>query len=405
MHDVDCVASVGISVCPIWLAVLRAIENERCLDLHYRATRPDLRDDKGVPNYKVMKQLALRNRLKFMYPVFIGLAPVFAPILALFQWMQAILLCSIQGRTDDRNVLHIIPTTPVNIDLIRLVVCNEPALNGRHIDQDCLFLTRLSRELGLRTVLHCVGSHIRLIHLILKMDRFTRRDLLLHARDAFVLIMLTRYARDRPNHVFATDDHYQRWGFLLSWSCTDFRIVQHGFLDSNIRFPHSFGNLHTVYVRDPSFVPIFARYYKILESKIFSPIGKMTTNPFTGTGLFLASSFPSIDQEIALVELLKAHWDLPVIVKFHPAHTYDDRRGQLAALASHVCSDEDRPACLIFVSYNSFMEFDYKAAGIPTFSIASFSGVAETAEAIFALLSEMQRNGERSSYLQLAAFP
>lgn len=402
MHDLDAPLQVGEPVRTSWYSIFQAIENERSLDLRYRATLTNLRDDDPVPNYKVMKQLALRGRLGLLYRPFIVFALFLTPMLAVLQWLLAILIAAAQLGKTSGATLHIVPTTPTNIGLIESALSVEPLLKARQWDHDSLAFGRLSRELGLRGVLLCIASHVKLIRNILRTDHRRRTDLLLHSRDSFVLLMLVGYVQRHPTHAFVTDDHYQRWAFLLSHYCGDFRIAQHGFLDPNIRFPHVFGIVQIVYVRDPIFVSEFTKYYRIHESRVFSPIKHFTPNPYSETGLFLASSFPSIDEEIDLVRLVKAQRDVPVIVKFHPAHSYDGRKLQLSTLASHVCADEDHPRCQIFVSHSSFMEFDYGACGIPTFSIARLGGPTETAQAIFSMLDQQKLKDRRVGLISTA---
>lgn len=405
MPDLDARAHVAQPTHALWYSIFQAIENERCLDLRYRATRTDLRDDDPVPNYKVMKQLALRNKLGILYRPFIALGLVLIPLLAVVQWLLALLIAVTRAGSVSGATLHIVPTMPANIGLIEAALYADPHLQGRSQDRDILSFVRLSREIGLRGVLFCIASHVRLLSHILRTDCRRRTDLLLHSRDALVLLMLARYAQWHPTHGFATDDHYQRWAFLLSHYCEDFRIVQHGFLDQGIQFPHAFGIAQTVYVRDLIFLPEFAAYYRVQQGTIFSPVRHLTPNPFSETGLFLASSFPSIDEEIDLVRRVKAQRDVPVIVKFHPAHSYDSRKQELAALASHVCFDDDLPTCKVFVSHNSFMEFDYKACGIPTFSMAHLGGPADTAQSILALLDQQQPQDYPSAPISITSFP
>jgi hypothetical protein len=388
MRDLDSAPLAVEPTLALWHSIFHAIENERCLDLRYRTTRTNLQDDDPVPNYKVMKQLSLKNKLGFLYRPFIVLALALMPILAMIQWLLAIIVSVAYAGRVSEATLHIVPTIQGNIGLVETALCADSAMKGRRQDRDILAFGRLCNEVGLSGVLLCIASHIRLLFHILRMDRRRRADLLLHSRDAFVLLMLVCYAQRHPSHVFATDDHYQRWAFLLSHNCGDFRIVQHGFLDSNIAFAHSFGIVQSLYVCDPIFLPEFATYYKILESKVFSPVTDLTPNLLSEVGLFLASSFPSIDDEIELLTQIKAHRDVPVIVKFHPAHSYDSRKQRLAALASYVCSDDENPICKVFISHNSFMEFAYKARGIPTFSIARSGGPSEAAQAVLALLDQ-----------------
>jgi len=388
MCDLDSVPLSAERTFGLWGSIFHAIENERCLDLRYRAAYTSLRDDDPVPNYKVMKQLALKNKLGILYRPFIALALALIPILAMIQWLLAMVVSAAYAGRVGGASLHIVTTTQGNIDLIEAALSADSSLKGRLQDRNILDFDRLSREIGLRGVLLCITSHLRLLFHILRTDRSRRTDLLLHSRDAFVLLMLMCYVQRHPSHVFVTDDHYQRWAFLLSHNCEDFRIVQHGFLDPNIAFAHSFGIVQSLYVCDLIFLPEFATYYKILRSRIFSPVRDITLNPFSSEGLFLASSFPSIDDEIELLVQITAHRDVPVIVKFHPAHSYDSRKLRLAALASYVCSDDENPACKVFISHNSFMEFAYKARGIPTFSIARSGGPSEAAQAVLALLNQ-----------------
>jgi hypothetical protein len=369
----------------LWRTVHQALENERCLDLRYRSTSTSLTAADAIPNYKVMKQLALRNRLGPAYRPFIALATMLVPALAATQWLRALFAAFLGARSAE--TLHVIATTPANTRLIDAALNTEPALQLRSRDYDILALHRLGRELGLRDVVVCIVSHGRLLGHILRNGRGRRTDLILHSRDAFVLIMLARYSQLRPTHCFATDDHYQRWAFVLSHCCRDLRLVQHGFLDPAIGFPHPFGRAHAVYVRDALFSPMFAAYFQVLASRLFSPASTFAPNAYAERALFLASSFPSIDEEIELLRQIRAHGNIPVIVKFHPAHAYDSRKQRLAELATWVCAD-DRPACRAFVSHNSFMEFDYKIAGIRTFSMLRSGGATLAARAIIEFMEK-----------------
>jgi hypothetical protein len=74
--------------------------------------------------------------------------------------------------------------------------------------------------------------------------------------------------------------------------------------------------------------------------------------------------------------------DLPIIVKFHPVHRYDSRREKLAAYANLVYEGSGNPGCRIFVSYGSFMEFDYRRQGIATVSIVRSGSIEDAADEI-----------------------
>lgn len=365
----------------LWRSVLGALENERCLDLQFRTNSTSLRNDERLPNYKIMRQLALRNRLGWLYRPFIFVGLLMIPVVAAADWV-CVLLASLLPAGQRQANFHIVATIPVNIGLIESALSTEPDFRGQLVDHDLLSRRRLAAEIGLGSVVFCIASHLRLLFHILKLDAGRRVDLIFHSRDAMVLLMLACYARSRPDHGFATEDHYQRWAYLLSHHSRNLSIVQHGALDPNIPFTHPFGVIRTLYLRDPRGGRDFAKYYRVCESKLFSPVRKFKQNAFSEFGIFLASSFPYIDAEIELVRMIKARNNIPVIVKFHPAHHYDQRKQVLVALADYICADDEHPACGLFVSHNSFMENDYVACGIPTFSMERLGGPVASAQAI-----------------------
>lgn len=373
---------------PLWYSVFQALENERCLDLRFRATLTGLQDHDPVPNYKVLKQLALRERLGILYPLFIAMALIIIPILAPLQWILALFVSVIRARGESGVSLRIVSTIQPNITLIEAALRADPNLKEQLHDHVILTVGHLSGKVGLIGVMHCIASHVRLLFNIFRSDRSKCADLLLHSRDAFGLLLLVRFVQQHPNDIFATEDHYQRWAFLLSHYCKDFRLIQHGPLDVGISFPHSFGIVRVIYIRDKIFFHEFAKYYSIQQIIVFSLTRVFKKNPFSEFSIFLASSFPFIDEEIELVKLILLNKSIPVVVKFHPAHLYDSRKHMLAAMASHVCSAHDFPACRLLVSHSSFIEFDYRASGIPTFSIVRCGGPSKAAQAILAFFDQ-----------------
>ena len=372
------------STLPLWQRLLEALRNERDLDLRWRATLPGL--DAGVPNYKVMKQVALRNRFGRLYPLFIALATLAMPLLGLVQWPVA-LAHALRGRGRDRAArAHFLVLLPADLPLMK------HALPELAADTDLLAPRHLAAQLGPRAVLACVAAHARLIIAILGAPAGQRRDLLLHARDAFAMLMLGRHAREYPHDTYVTVDHYQRWAFLLSHESANLRIVQHGFLDGEIAFTHRPGRVHTLHLRHPDFEREFARFFEIGHAVTFTPAFDFAATPAGGDAVLLASSFPMIDDEIALLARLRERSPVPVVVKFHPAHHYDARRARLAALADHV-SDRGHPACRIFVSHSSFMEYDYRTAAAATFSIRRSGGVDNALEDILQALQNTPAPG------------
>lgn len=367
--------------------LLRALQNERCIDLRYRQLNPKLASDPILPNYKVMKQVALRRRLGWLYRPAIAVARMSMPFYSMRQWCIALLFSLNRSRASSANG-HVIATAPNNVVLIQAALRNDGELAEINFDTDLLEIRTLAASLGTIGVLRSVASYSRLLRNIMFGRGDERGDLLLHSRDAFQLIMLCHYIDAHPHHWFATECHYQRWAFLLSHSAPRWALVQHGFLDTKIDFANECGKVTILFGRGDIFYGQFRRLYSIDRFAKFAPVINLQPNKFAERALFLASSFPSIAEEIKVLRGIKERIDVPVIVKFHPAHAYDERKSELAALADLICSGTDYPDCKVFVSNNSFMEYDYQSVGKKTFAISSFSDVSAAIDAITSWLAE-----------------
>ncbi|MBT9493226.1 MAG: hypothetical protein IV107_12990 [Paucibacter sp.] len=368
--------------------VVSALGNERAIDLRYRDSRGMTTAEADLPNYKLMKQIALKRRFGFLYSLIIPFAPLAIFATFPFQWALALLGSLGYQSMQTRDICcRLLVTTPQNIDLIDSALLSDN--NVSHLKKIKLDFTCFSfgRQLGRLAVLRCIHTHIRLICMLRKTPAGARRDIILHARDSLALIMLG-YSALSCSDIFVTDDHYQRWSFVLSHASDRFQIVQHGFLDQDICFPHPFGTVETLFIRDAIFFENFDRIYKVSSSKIFKPGTGFELTKCSEGALFLASSFPAIDSELEFISKVKAEENIPLIIKFHPAHTYDGRKAQLAALADFVYEGHGNPACRFFASYNSFMEFDYSSAYIPTISILRAGG----AEAAFTQLRQLLKS-------------
>lgn len=361
--------------------LLRALQNERCIDLRYRKLNPKLAGDPALPNYKVMKQTALRRRLGWLYRPAIVAARISMPFYSMLQWCIALIFSFNKSRASTANG-HVIATAPNNVALIQAALRNDCELSEVNFDTDLLEIRTLAASLGTTGVLRSMASQCLLLRDILFGRRDECGDLLLHARDAFQLIMLCYYIDAHPHHWFATECHYQRWSFLLSHSAPRWTLVQHGFLDTEIDLINECGSVPILFGRSDLFYGQFRRLYRIGRFAKFAPIERLQPNKFSERALFLASSAPSISEEITVLRGIKERVDVPVIVKFHPSHSYDERKMELAALADLICSGADYPDCKVFVSNNSFMEYDYQFVGKKTFAISNFSDVGAAIDEI-----------------------
>jgi hypothetical protein len=370
-----------------WEIVAKALENERLIDAEYRATKTKLPKDGPVPNFKVMKQLALQARFSWFYPFLIAMAPIAILVSMPCQWLL-LMIGSTAYRRDavKQGACRVLATSLSNRAIIDAAIDSDPRICSLPRCPIRLSLMALGSELGWSRCVSVIKSHLLLYQYLLSLQSEMRRDLLLHGYDSLALLGLLRYARQH-RCIFVTDDHYQRWAYVLSHTAKDFRIVQHGFLDDELVIPNAGGSVCCLYLRDDIFRMSFERYYVINEHRRFSPPASFAYTPLSGEAIFLASSFPWIDEEIRLMEIVtETCGGIPIIVKFHPAHLYDTRREKLAAYANLVYEGSGNPGCRIFVSHDSFMEFDYRQQGVATVSIARSGSVEAAVDEIQFLL-------------------
>jgi len=366
--------------------ILDALQNERALDLRYRAL--DLGFDNGsLPNYKIMKQAALRARLGIFYPMALFIAPwvmlVFTPIL----WILAVFgALSRPLWTPRRSTFLMYPTTPQACSLIMAALENETIVRGVAIWPDNYLY--MGRCLGIKRTLEAIFIDILVWIKIIFLKGPLRRDMILHRRDAFSLALISIYAMDSEN-IFITDDHYQRWSFLFSHLAQDFRIVQHGFFDAEINFPNPYGIVDLLYLRGRIFEEQFRRIFDVKKVQLFTVKVKFQEKGLSSKDVLLASSFPFIEKEIEFIRELHREADnISIAIKFHPAHIYDGRKEVLVSMADKVEDSHPNPNCRVFVSYRSFMELDYADNGIPTVSIHRAGSTQEAVRQIIKILDQ-----------------
>lgn len=346
--------------------VFCALENERCLDLRYKVTHSPAGQ---FLNYKVMKQAAIRQRFgKFLTPALV-IFSFMIPALLFSELLRA-LFFSLRGFSPNNpeKTIWLVPSLHTNEALIHGAVAEDFCNFDIRVLDD--FIRQLAVRLGPRQIFYAAGALVIVVKNV-SLAKNRRVEMILHSRDALALILLALYARRREDDIFVTDSHYQRWAFVLSHSAMNFYLVQHGELDDGIVFPHSFGIIQRAYIRSEATLRILRCYYSVVdEERLYYPVINLTNNAYADTGVFIASSAPSLQEEIDFVIALRALRRTPIIVKLHPAHYYDKRKKILLAAADHICASTEIPDCCIFVSYSSSMEQLYQLQGISTVSIA-----------------------------------
>ncbi|WP_139199615.1 MULTISPECIES: hypothetical protein [unclassified Pseudomonas] len=191
------------------------------------------------------------------------------------------------------------------------------------------------------------------------------RDLSLHLRDLFSISCFAIFVVQLDAHGKRpiTDSNLQRWDFIISHLASRASLIQHAFIHGDIDFEVPFGRLSRLYVFDPIFVDMFARYFTIEEIGKVSPKINMSSCSSSKPTLFLASSEPYLDVEIEFLRFVRVHLDCHVLVKLHPKHIYGDAVNILLGLADEVVGRSDFPDSDYMASYDSFLGYEYRSLG------------------------------------------
>jgi hypothetical protein len=350
----------------------QAYENEIELEKYIKA---QYNFSKNLLNFKVLKCSELQGNMGFLFPLFYFSYSVYVFLRILISFFLLFLFCfltlfkklEIQKPSD---VIYF-PTNS-NAETIIQNVFEQFNFEIKLTSKNKVSIFFLLKNLSVKDLIHVSISSIKFyINLLFyKSNRFL---IYLNSIDSIFLILLIKYLKKNNQKVIVTDDQCQRWAFIISNISEKSIFVQHGYISESIKFPHNFGKVDTYFIRDICFKEVFSLYFTVNNFKILR-----RNIHFTNTGfpfsIFLASSSPYIDKEIEFLKLLRKHFTIPIIVKKHPVHTYNmDKLNNLYSLSDYICKSNENPECNIFVSFSSFMEYDYKSNLIQTISLSEFT--------------------------------
>jgi hypothetical protein len=345
------------------------IELENCIKIYNNY-------DKTLPSFKVLKTQVIKNKIGilfylfyFIYAIYVFFRLIFSFIILVLLLVFSLVRLNKLGADTNSDFVYF-PTDLKAISLIQNVFEQIGSKDKLEL-KNRLTLFNLVRRLSFIELFEAGLSWIYFYYSILLVNK-NRFLIYLNSVDSLFLVLLIKYLEKNKDQVVVTDDQCQRWAYLISNISNNAIFVQHGYIYDFIKFPFKFGNVNTYFIRDMSFIDNFSIYYNVNKFEIL----KRKIN-FQNTGfdfaLFLASSSPSIDQEIIFLDIFTKNFDIPIIIKKHPIHNYDSNKLKLLySFANYVCKHDEYPICNIFVSYSSFMEFDYKSNSIETYSLINY---------------------------------
>jgi hypothetical protein len=202
-------------------------------------------------------------------------------------------------------------------------------------------------------------------------NRKMRRSLFLNCFDILDLWSLATFFSlnaDKKTSIYC-DSHYQRWTFLLSHLVRsgNFNVVQHGYIDDDIRFKFPFGRIDNLYILDEHFLSAFRKYFKILNFDIYHR-ELLFTPPPPGLVegkilLFISSPMFEIEEKRFLNSIIKNGEFENFFLKPHP-------RFKMSEDMIKFCSDngivisEPLINADCYIAYKSFLIYELRAYGI-----------------------------------------
>ncbi|WP_289663036.1 hypothetical protein [Flavobacterium panacagri] len=360
----------------IYKLIYNGFKNEIALENHIAEK---LSKPKGFVPFKVLQFSSIFLRPGFFYFAFIYALCFFVVLLQFVIGVLFFGFCLIRVFTLPKSKKNLIITSKSYRDIM------SDAISQLNLSQNDFV------NASIYNLIFLVKKN-RLINYFFFLIGFTRYAIinsdylfvfLLNYKDLLKLYLLSVYITDNPEVVVLTEDHYQRFAFIISnLGCLNFVIVQHGYIDDSVKFPSRFGKIDKLLLRDIQFLKSFEIYYKVnSHSILLRNTALIFSDKNVRASCFLASSSPFIDSEIKFAQIFKNKFDAKLIVKRHPKHVYNrEKLKVLLSFADEEWTDAFHfPNSSLFISHGSFLEFDYKSAGTFTFKLSDFSNV----EAIF----------------------
>lgn len=211
--------------------------------------------------------------------------------------------------------------------------------------------------------------------LITKKCIFVKKTNSMHFYDLPNICLLT-VLLDKLNysdHYVITDSNLQRWDYLQSHLVLKNGVVQHGFIYSDINFPHRFGTVDQLFLFSNQFEPVFSSYFdckSISLIKTSMSLSKYDEVSDDKKICLLASSQPYVEYEVAYINEKIDRDKYHVIIKLHPKHVYNEKEfKKLEDAADKMVTDAFFPECDLMLSYDSFLGYEYSSLGIPVIFI------------------------------------
>lgn len=339
--------------------ILQSLENEYILD-GYIAKRYFTEDElRGMPSFKQLKLVPLKRRFG---PVIVPLLNIAARLLPLRSVLEIsawlVLKFIMRRRRPPLGDCVYLAYFERDVSLINRVLREEA------LDVVGLYQKDIVQRLTLHDMLDGLKVIIAVHRKITKYPPDFRRDLSLQAWDLCGLTLVALHARRFVNVPIVTSSILQRWTFVIGHTAQKAWMVQHGFMPIDVSFTHPFSDVDRIYAYSEEQFQNYRTYYGTADWRLISSDIELSDVCGSRNALFLASSAPHVDEEIAILKALKPILSVPLAIKLHPRHVYDERAKILLEYADIVIPGKSNPDCRVFLSHSSFYGLMYQRHGI-----------------------------------------
>ena len=358
--------------------VERSLDNELCLD-RYLKSRHKLQNYENLPNFKVIKLANIMKKMGPLWKVTLFCLPAVVIGKLIFQWILAFLFSF--STITCKSQVFILSTSTANNQRIKKCLGTEYDDDDAFLLGNFQYLARSQRTIEIsKLVVENLTSLSRLL-VGSQRDIFSR---IMHFNNSFEMLLMAKFVSSNPQYAYVTDDHYQRWSFVLSHVASRLKIIQHGYLDSanDIQFNHDFGRTDTIFLWRAEDKDKFSCFLQCNEYLSVPLDLDLVKSKLGENCIFLASSSPFLDAEIKFLAALRQVCDLKVLVKLHPLHSYGKNVNELLKQADEIWSGDEFPKCRIFVSYNSALGEAYAASGCSVLKLIDFKSATEASEEV-----------------------
>jgi len=351
----------------------QALENERTIDniVAHQYLKPN--EISAIPEFKQLKLSPLKKRLGIAFhPALFFVVLLVWPKLVLEFLLYCVVKVFTRTSESNRNGLIYFAFLETREDLLQQVLNRDEgyAISGLTKRQTIGCVSFAQLFAGFRIVLGLAAA-------ISERSWRDKVSLSLHAHNAPSIILACLFLNSHRDVTVVSTSIMQRWLYMFGHIGQHVWVVQHGFIRTGVALPYKFSDIERIHAFSEQQAILYKQYYTADEVVLIKSGIELAAYKNCDRAIFLASSFPFIDQEIELLQKIRKSTSRLIAVKLHPRHLYDNRVKVLLDLSDIIVPADVNPVCAIFLSHSSSYGFFYERNGISAFAFSEYKNLDE----------------------------